>query len=84
MGGGAVFLAAGAEENAGDKDGNDDRYDDEWGSDVHEEVSLRSEYQTARTGAQRGKNWHWESTNVSAAFRVQPWHWGATVAEKAW
>ena len=31
----AVWIAAGSPQNAREKDGHDDGYDDEWGSDVH-------------------------------------------------
>jgi hypothetical protein len=30
-----VGIAAGCPQNASEKDGYDDRYDDKWGSDIH-------------------------------------------------
>jgi hypothetical protein len=82
VGGGAVFLAAGGEENAGDEDGNDDGYDDERGSNVHEEVSLRTEYQMARTGAERDKKRPQKRVAGGAAFGLKAWQRIATVGEK--
>ena len=40
-------VSTGSPENAGKEHNDQDRNDDQWGSDVHAKISLRLDYQTA-------------------------------------